>query len=78
VIVVANLTPVPRYGYRVGVPRSGRWQVALSTDDARWGGSGLEPLEGGAIDPEDVAWHGQPASLRMALPPLAVVWLVPG
>jgi 1,4-alpha-glucan branching enzyme len=77
VVVVANLTPVPRYGYRVGVPSGGRWSVALSTDDARWWGSGLEPLEGGSVDAEDVAWHGQPASVRMALPPLSVVWLVP-
>jgi 1,4-alpha-glucan branching enzyme len=75
VVVVANLTPVPRYGYRVGVPSGGRWSVVLSTDDARWWGSGLEPLEGGTVEAEDADWHGQPASLRMALPPLSVVWL---
>ena len=73
VVVAANLTPVPRYGYRLGVPQGGRWQVALSTDDARWWGSGLEPLEGGEVEAEDVPWHGQPSSLRLALPPLA--WL---
>jgi 1,4-alpha-glucan branching enzyme len=78
VVVVANLTPVPRYGYRIGVPTGGRWRVVLSTDDSRWWGSGLEPLEGGAVDAEDLAWHGQPFSVRMALPPLAVVWLAPG
>jgi 1,4-alpha-glucan branching enzyme len=78
VVVVANLTPVPRYGYRVGVPSTGPWSVALSTDDPRWWGSGMEPLEGGSVDAEDVGWHGQPASLRMALPPLSVIWLVPG
>jgi 1,4-alpha-glucan branching enzyme len=78
VVVVANLTPVPRYGYRVGVPTAGRWRVALSTDDARWWGSGMEPVEGGEVDAEDVPWNGQPASIRMALPPLSVVWLAPG
>jgi 1,4-alpha-glucan branching enzyme len=76
VVVVANVTPVPRYGYRVGVPSGGRWEVALCTDDDRWWGSGMEPLEGGSVDAEDVPWHSQPASLRMALPPLSVVWLV--
>jgi 1,4-alpha-glucan branching enzyme len=78
VVVVANLTPVARFGYRVGVPHGGRWSVALSTDEGRWWGGGLDPLEGGAVDAEDVGWHGQPASLRMAVPPLSVVWLTPG
>jgi 1,4-alpha-glucan branching enzyme len=77
VVVVANLTPIPRYGYRVGVPTGGRWEVAMSTDDGRWWGSGMEPIEGGAVDAEDLAWNGQPASIRMALPPLSVVWLTP-
>ena len=36
------------------------------------------PLEGGATDADPtVPWHGQPASLLLALPPLSVVWLVP-
>ena len=32
-VVVANLTPVPRHGYRVGVPEGGTWELALDTDD---------------------------------------------
>ena len=75
VVVAANLTPVPRYGYRIGVPDDGSWQVALSTDDARWWGSGLAPIEGEQVGAEPVPWHGQPSSLRVALPPLSVVWL---
>ena len=78
VVVVANLTPVARFGYRIGVPPGGRWSVVLSTDDSRWWGGGLDPLEGGSVDAEDVPWHGQSASLRMAVPPLSVVWLTPG
>jgi len=77
VVVVANLTPVPRHGYRLGVPE-GRWRVALNTDDAAWWGSGLEPLQGGEADADaSVPWHGQQASLLLTLPPLAVVWLTP-
>jgi 1,4-alpha-glucan branching enzyme len=77
VVVAANLTPVPRHGWRLGVPE-GRWRVALNTDDERWWGSGVEPLEGGeATADATVPWHGQPASLRLTLPPLSVVWLVP-
>ena len=43
---VANLTPVPRHGYRVGLPRGGRWVDVLNTDDERWGGSGDHPGRG--------------------------------
>ena len=40
VVVVANYTPVPRPGYRIGVPRDGAYEVFLNSDAARWGGSG--------------------------------------
>ncbi|MER3453394.1 MAG: 1,4-alpha-glucan branching enzyme, partial [Acidimicrobiia bacterium] len=39
-VCVANLTPVPRPGYPLGMPRSGRWQVVLDTDAGAFGGSG--------------------------------------
>jgi 1,4-alpha-glucan branching enzyme len=78
VVVAANLTPVPRYGYRLGVPTGGQWRLALSTDDTRWWGSGVAPSGEAAVTADDgIPWHGQPASVLLTLPPLAVVWLVP-
>ncbi|HEX8803683.1 MAG TPA: 1,4-alpha-glucan branching protein GlgB [Acidimicrobiales bacterium] len=75
VACVANFTPVPRHGYRIGLPRGGRWVDALNTDDARWGGSGLtQPV----VEADGTPWHGQPDSAVLTLPPLAVRWLVPG
>ncbi len=75
VAVVLNLTPVPREGYRVGMPLPGRWQLLLSSDDARYGGSGFPtPLES---DTEELPCHGQPHSLRLALPPLGALVLAP-
>jgi 1,4-alpha-glucan branching enzyme len=74
-VCVANLTPVPRHGYRVGLPRAGRWVDVLNTDDRRWGGSGvIQP----AVGTDGTPWHGQPESAVLTLPPLAVRWLVPG
>jgi 1,4-alpha-glucan branching enzyme len=73
---VANLTPVPRYGYRVGLPAPGRWQEVVNTDAVEWGGSGIGNW--GAVDAVDVRWHGQPWSAALALPPLGVLWLRPG
>ncbi len=74
VLVVANLTPVPRHGYRIGLPHGGAWREVLSTDDARWGGSGLL---NGDVRAEDVAWQGHDRSTVLTLPPLGVLWLTP-
>ena len=72
---VCNLSPVARDRYRIGVPRPGRWREALNTDSRHYGGSDVG--NDGGIDAEAVPWHGQPYSVEITLPPLAVVWLVP-
>jgi 1,4-alpha-glucan branching enzyme len=72
---VANLSPVPRHGYRVGVPRPGRWREALNTDAERYGGSNVGNY--GGVEAETVPWHGQPYSVQVSVPPLGVLWLVP-
>ncbi len=77
VVVVANLTPVPRHGYRLGVPVDGDWQVELDTDAARYAGSDHE-VAGPTLSADTTTpWQGQPGSLLMTLPPLAVVVLTP-
>jgi 1,4-alpha-glucan branching enzyme len=73
VVVACNFTPVPRYAYRVGVPRAGFWREVLNTDVREYGGGGLGNLGGLATVP--VACHGRPQSLDLVLPPLAVVVL---
>ena len=74
-VCVANLSPVPRPGYRLGLPRSGRWVEALNTDSAFYGGTDTGNL--GGVEAEPQPWHGQPCSAEVSLPPLGVVWLVP-
>jgi len=74
-VCVCNLSPVPRYGYRLGLPRSGRWWEALNTDSEFFGGSGVGNL--GAVEADATPWHEQPFSAEVTLPPLGVVWLVP-
>lgn len=80
VVVAANLTPVPRHGYRLGVPHAGSWEVVLDTDAARYGGSDHEIVPSGdpllRADPS-TPWQGQPASLLLTLPPLSVLVLAP-
>ena len=72
---VLNATPVPRHGYRIGVPRGGAWLEVLNTDDQVYGGSGVKGPH--VQQAESVPHHGQPYSLLLELPPLAVVWLEP-
>jgi 1,4-alpha-glucan branching enzyme len=70
-----NLTPVPRPGYRIGLPRPGRWVEAINTDAEFYGGSNVGNL--GGVMAEPIPWGGQPFSAEITLPPLGGVWLVP-
>ncbi len=74
-VFVANLTPVPRANYRLGLPVPGRWTELINTDSSHYGGSGQGNL--GGVDAEDVAWMGQFHSAELTLPPLGAIWLVP-
>ncbi|HET6173437.1 MAG TPA: 1,4-alpha-glucan branching protein GlgB [Gaiellales bacterium] len=75
VVCVCNFSPVPRSGYRVGLPRAGRWREVLNTDATVYGGSGAG--NGGAVQAEELGWHGQQWSAELQVPPLGVVWLAP-
>jgi 1,4-alpha-glucan branching enzyme len=71
IVFACNFTPVPRLGYRLGVPKPGLYREILNTDSEMFGGSNMG--NAGAVMAEDVAHHGRPASLLLTLPPLAVV-----
>ncbi|EQD54150.1 1,4-alpha-glucan branching enzyme, partial [mine drainage metagenome] len=72
---VCNLSPVPRYSYRLGLPSAGPYREVLNTDSHFYGGSNLGSL--GEIHSEATPWHGLPHSAAITLPPLATVWLAP-
>jgi 1,4-alpha-glucan branching enzyme len=71
VVVVLNLTPVPRDNYRVGVPESGTYVKLLSSDDMEWGGSGYGGFE--RLETEPSPFHGYPQSVSITLPPLGAI-----
>ncbi len=75
VLCVCNFTPVPRHGYRVGVPVGGFYAEVLNTDGEAYGGSNLGNAGGVASEPSP--WRGQPHSVVLTLPPLAALWLRP-
>ncbi|MBI4541060.1 MAG: 1,4-alpha-glucan branching protein GlgB [Gemmatimonadetes bacterium] len=73
ILAVCNFTPVPRWNYRVGVPRGGIWHEILNTDAKPYGGSGLGNL--GAVEAAPIPFHGRYHSLMLLLPPLACLVL---
>lgn len=73
VLVVLNFTPVPRTGYRVGVPSGGYWRELLNSDAQEFAGSGVGNL--GGVQAEPIPTHGRPYSLNLTLPPLAALFL---
>ncbi|RMH14162.1 MAG: 1,4-alpha-glucan branching enzyme, partial [Gammaproteobacteria bacterium] len=64
-----NLTPVPRHGYRLGVPLPGHYAEVLNTDAEVYGGGNLG--NAGGVTAEDQPWMGQPHSVVITLPPLS-------
>ena len=66
---------MPRYGYRLGLPKGGTWPELLNTDSELYGGSGVGNL--GGVQAEEKPWHDQPFSAEVTLPPLGVVWFQP-
>ncbi len=74
-LVVCNLTPVVRHGYRIGLPRPGAWREILNSDRAEFWGSGI--TNEGTLYSEDCPWHGRSSSLILTLPPLATLILKP-
>jgi 1,4-alpha-glucan branching enzyme len=73
VLIACNFTPVPRLGYRVGVPTGGYWKELLNSDGREYGGSGIGNMGGTEALPEQA--HGRPYSLRLTLPPLGALFL---
>jgi len=76
VLVICNLTPVPRYNYRVGVPRGGFWKEVLNSDAKIYGGSGHG--NSGGLETSPVPAHGKYHSLSITLPPLGVLFFKHG
>ncbi len=70
VAVISNFTPVPRTGYRVPLPRPGRWREILNSDAELYGGGGMGNMGG-----VDAVEDGSGVGAIMTLPPLATIWL---
>jgi 1,4-alpha-glucan branching enzyme len=71
VIVVLNLTPIPRENYRIGLPKSGTLKEIFNSDAAKYYGSG--GFKNKNLISEAREWNGRENSLELDLPPLAMM-----
>lgn len=72
-LVVCNFTPEVRHDYRIGVPELGAYTEVFNSDDEAYGGSGQK--NAAVLAADSIAWHNQPYSLSLRIPPLAVLYL---
>lgn len=70
-VFVLNLTPVTRFGYRIGVPRGGFYREVLNSDSEIYWGSNQG--NAGGVYADRVPMHGREYSLNLTLPPLSAV-----
>ena len=75
VLVCCNFTPVPRHGYKIGVPEA-CWYEEVSNSDSAYFGGGNVGNDGGILA-EAKESHGRPASMEVTLPPLGTVIFKP-
>ncbi len=70
IIVVCNFCPIARTGYQIGVPKAGTYTPVLSSDDAKYGGTGTELVP---VKAKKEELHGLPYSVELTLPPMSAV-----
>ena len=75
VVCLFNLTPTPRQGYRVGVPRPGMYKEIFNSDSSLFWGGNVGNWGGVPSDP--VPWQGRDHSILVTVPPLAGVYFRP-
>ncbi len=74
-VFVLNLTPVPRQGYRIGIPRGGFYRELLNSDSDLYWGSNIG--NAGGLLADEIETHGRKYSLNLVLPPLSCLVLKP-
>jgi 1,4-alpha-glucan branching enzyme len=74
-VFVCNFTPVYREDYRVGVPFHCEYIELLNSDAEMYWGSNKGNY--GGLWSDEIAWHNQPYSLKLIIPPLSTMIFKP-
>jgi 1,4-alpha-glucan branching enzyme len=70
-VIVMNMTPVPREGYCVGVPKAGFYKELLNSDASLYGGTDVG--NAGGVKSKKGSMHGMEQSIELTLPPLGML-----
>ncbi|WP_248305100.1 1,4-alpha-glucan branching protein GlgB [Devosia sp. 1566] len=73
VLVVSNMTPVPRSNYKIPMPIAGKWVERINTDAGWYSGSNTGNQ--GAVTAYPVEGMHWPAEAEIYLPPLSTLFL---
>ena len=71
-VCACNFIPNENRGFIIGLPQAGTLREILSSDDERFGGSGLHNAE--LIHSSDTGFDDLPYSAAIDLPPLSAVY----
>ncbi len=71
VITICNFSPVKRTDYRFGVPKKGKYKQIFTTDDIKYGGSGVN---NDIVSSEDIPSHGYDNSISITVPAMSTTF----
>ena len=71
IIVILNLTPVPRENYRIGLPKSGTLKPIFNSDETKYNGTGN--FTNKKLTSEEKVWNNRNNSIELNLPPLGMI-----
>lgn len=74
IVVVVNFSGQAWQDYQVALPKGGKWQEILTTDDAKYCGS---DIHNGTFTAAAEEYHSRPYSARITVPALGAVFLKP-
>ncbi len=72
-LILCNFTPQYYEEYRVGVPFAGQYREIFNSDLEKYGGSGKK--NEGMLSAQEYFWHNRFFSLKIKVPPLAIILL---
>ncbi|PQB07887.1 1,4-alpha-glucan branching enzyme [Polaribacter filamentus] len=71
VIVILNLTPVPRECYRIGLPKAGTLKEIFNSDAKNYNGTG--DFNNKSLKSDEKEWNNRKNSIELNLPPLGML-----
>ena len=73
VVVILNMTPIPRDNFKIGLPRKGNLREVFNSDQKKYNGTGK--FKNKELSAKKSPWHFRPYSTEISLPPLGMIAL---